>query len=48
MVYGFEVYEEKVFQGGENSVTFAHESCSLSQSIVILGFLEQYSQLVSE
>ena len=48
MVYGFENYGEKVFQSAEKSVTFAHESCLLSKIIVILGFLEQYFQLVSE
>ena len=48
MVYGFEDSGEKVFQSAEKSVSFAHESCLLSQIIVILGFLEQYFQLVSE
>ena len=48
MVYGFEDYGGKVFSNAEKSVTFAHESCLLSKIIVILGFLEQYFQLVSE
>ena len=48
MVYGFEDYGGKVFSSAEKSVTFAHESCLLSKIIVILGFLEQYFQLVSE
>ena len=48
MVYAFEDNGEKVFQSGKKSVTFAHESCFLSKIIVILGFLEQYFQQVSE
>ena len=48
VVYDFEGSGEKLFQSAEKSVTFAHASCLLSQIIVILGFLEQYFQLVSE
>ena len=48
MVYGLENSSEKVFLSAEESVTFAHESCLLSQIIVILGLLEQYFQLVSD
>ena len=48
VVYGFADFREKVFWSAEKSVTFANESCLLSQVIVILGFLEQYFQLVSK
>ena len=48
VVYDFEGSGENVFLSAEKSVTFTHESCLLSQIIVILGFLEQYFQLVSE
>ena len=48
MIYGFEDNGEKDFQSGEKSVTFAHEFCLLSKIIVILGFLEQYFEQVSE
>ena len=42
LVYGLEDLGEKVFWSAEKSVTFPHESCLLSEIIVILGFLEQY------
>ena len=46
VVYGFEDSRETVFSSAEKWETFAHEACLLSQIIVILGFLEQYFQLV--
>ena len=48
VVYGLEDSEEKVFLSAKESVTFAHVSCLLLQIIGILGFLEQYFQLVSD